>query len=864
MITKSSKAILALIAVPATALLSACSGGGGSGGAGTVPVTAATQPAAKAPATVKLLIPPAPQGSNARSVRPAYVSPYTNGVATWAYAVGTAQPTAPTTTANVSSGSSICTSNSDGSRTCSIPIMAPPGNDEITLSAYDKAPLNGTPQGNLLSTGTANDVTIVANTTNVIPLTLDGVPATLALGPQLNAVATGQSQQLTLYVNALDADGNIIVDPGSFTTPINLTLADAGDTVTLGTTQIASPSTTSIAVTYSGQDDTYATITASATGAQSASIQFAPLNISPLNLSAAPSQAQTVSISDYNFSGAVSATGSTCASVSPASATPTSTGAAIAFTVTAAGSEGACTIQFSANSGNITYALPVSVTSTVGSVSVPGQPVDDWSTFAHDQLRTGLETNTTGITKATVSSLSLAWTQSIDAACGKNATVAVAYASPLVVNGVVYVVSMCGNAYAINGLNGNIIWGPVSVVSQLGQGCNYAATGTGAGCDRGTPVLVGNTLIVPVWGFQTGTCAYDSNTNQVVCTPSGGQEQGGQLVALNASTGAVVWATTPLANGVFRGEPLVLNGTVYEGVAGGDTQAGCIQGGMIAFNESTGAQESPIFHTTTVANDGGGSWSAMSTDGSSIYAGTGNTCSGPTSPQETALGVNDYEDSVVVLNPATLAVEWSAPARANFLYDNDVGGGEMIWENNLYFYGKNAVLYDYNTESEQLQWSASLASVDGDGGYGVPTTDGNAIVVTGGYTTLSPRTSTLEAFSPASGTQLWYKQSEVDGIYGYAAMLPGIAFASIDGTIYAMDSSSGATLWTSSVSASSFAAPVVVPSGVYYIDYNGNVYGYKLPQAYAGDGSTRRIAWTAHIRPLQHFAHRGTIWRDND
>jgi outer membrane protein assembly factor BamB len=861
---KSTNATLALCAALAMALVSACSGGSSASGTGIVPLTGGTQPPAKAPATIKLLIPPAPHGNSSRGMRPTYVSPYTSGVATWAYAVGTVQPTQPTATANVSSGSNICASNNDGSRTCTIPIVAPPGNDEITLSAYDQAPQNGTPQGKLLSTGTANNVTILANTTNVIPLTLDGVPATLALGPQLNAVATGQSQQLALYVNALDADGNIIVDPGSFTTPINVTLADAGDTVTLGTTQIAAPSTTSIAVTYNGQSDTYATITASASGARSASIQFAPLNVRPSTLSLAPSQQQTVTVSDYNISGAVSAAGSTCASVSPASATPASAGAAVTFTVTAANATGSCTIAISANSGNITYALPVSVTSTVGSVTVPGQPVDDWSTFAHDQQRTGLETNTTGITKATVSSLSLAWTQSIDAACGKNATVAVAYASPLVVNGVVYVVSMCGNAYALNGSNGDIIWGPVSVVSQPGQGCNYAATGSGAGCDRGTPVLVGNTLIVPVWGFQTGTCAYNPNINQVVCTPSGGQEQGGQLIALNASTGAVVWATTPLANGVFRGEPLVLNGTVYQGVAGGDTQAGCIQGGMVAFNESTGAQEAPIFHTTSVANDGGGSWSAMSTDGSSLYAGTGNTCSGPTSPQETAMGVNDYEDSVVVLNPATLAVEWSAPARANFLYDNDVGGGELIWENNLYFYGKNAILYDYNTQSEQLLWSSSLASIDGDGGYGVPTTDGNAIVVTGGYTTLSPRTSTLEAFSPANGTQLWYKQSQADGIYGYAAMLPGIAFASIDGTINAIDSSSGAVLWKSSVSAASFAAPVVVPSGVYYIDYNGNVYGYKLPQTYTGDGSTRRVAWTAHIRPLQRFAHRGTIWRDSN
>jgi outer membrane protein assembly factor BamB len=848
------------IGVLAVALYS-CGGGGGTAGS-TMPLPAASESPVKAPAAISLLIPAAPHASSTHGKRPLYVSPYTNGVAIWAYAVGTTQPTQPTTTANVSSSSSICTTNGDGSRTCGIPITLAPGNYEITLSAYDAPPLNGTPQGNVLSTGTANAVAIVANTANVIPLTLNGVPAKLALGPQLNAVATGQSQQLTLYVNALDADGNVIIAPGSFNTPINLTLSDTANTLALGTTQITSPSTTSISLTYSGQTDTKATITASATGTQSASIQFAPLNISPQTLSLQTSQQQSVTISDYNISGAVSATSSTCASVAPASATPGSAGATITFTVTA-NTVGSCTIQFSANSGNISFALPVSVTSTDVVVGIGALPVDDWTTFAHDQQRTGLELNTTGITKATVSTLALSWTQPIDPTCGQVGGVAVDYASPLVVNGVVYVVSMCGNAYALNGQNGNIIWGPVNVATQTGQQCNYATTGSGPGCVRGTPVLDGNTLIIPVYGFQPGTCAYNPNTNAVSCTPNG-QQQGGQLVALNARTGQVLWATTPLAAGAFRGEPLVLNGTIYQGVASGDTQAGCIQGGIIAFTESTGSQNAQIFHTTTVANDGGASWSAMSTDGTYIYAGTGNTCTGAYSPQETAPGVSDYEDSVVVLNPTTLAVEWSAPALSLFLRDNDVGAGELLWKNNLYFYGKNAILYDYNAQSEQLVWSEPLTSLDGFGGYGVPTTDGNAIVVTGGYTSTAPNLSQLQAFSPANGTQLWSMQSHVDAIYGYAAMVPGIAFVLVDGYLYGLDSSSGTVLWKSSIFASSYSAPVVVPSGLYYVDYDGNVYGYKLPQSYTGTGSMARVRLASHVRALQHFAHHGAIWHENN
>jgi outer membrane protein assembly factor BamB len=838
------------------ALLCSCSGGGSSGGGALTPGTV-SKPLITAPATISLLIPAASSGTSAHGKRRLYVSPYTNGVAVWAYAVGSPQPSTPTTVANVSSGSSICTTNSDGSRTCSIPISLAPGTYEITLSAYDTVPSNGEPQGNLLSTGTDNAAQIVVDTTNTIALTLEGVPAKLALGPQLNAVATGQSQALTLYVNALDADGNVIISPGSFNAPINLTLSDAGSTLTLGTTQITAPSTTSISVTYTGQADTYATIAASATGAQGVSIQFAPLNISPMTLSLETTQQQTVTISDYNISGAMTAASSTCASVSPASATPAHAGATITFTVTGT-STGSCNIQFSANSGNISYTLPVSETGTDIVVGVPAQPADDWTTFAHDQQRTGLELNSTGITEATVSSLALSWTQSIDAPCGQSGGVAVVYASPIAVDGVVYVVSMCGNAYALNGQNGDIIWGPVDVATQTGQDCTYPTTGSGPGCVRGTPVLDGNTLIIPVYGFQNGTCTYTS-VGGPQCT-SNGQQQGGQLVALNASTGSVLWATTPLTSGVFRGEPLVLSGIVYQGVAGGDEPAGCVQGGIVAFSESTGVQEAPVFHTTTVTNDGGASWSPISTDGTYLYAGTGNTCSGPTSSQETATGVNDYEDSVVVLNPTTLALEWSAAARTALLPDNDVGAGELLWQNNLYFYGKNAVLYDYNTQSEQLVWSAPLDSLDGYGGYGVPTTDGNAIIVTGGYTALSPSTSTVQAFSPASGSQLWSVQSKQVPIFGYAAMVPGIAFALVDGHIYAYDSSKGTELWKSSVFASGYSAPVVVPSGVYDVDVDGNVYGYKLPQSYTGTGTLARTRWASHIRALQHFKHRGKIW----
>ncbi len=486
--------------------------------------------------------------------------------------------------------------------------------------------------------------------------------------------------------------------------------------------------------------------------------------------------------------------------------------------------------------------------------------MDDWSTYAHDQQRTGLETQTTGITASTVANLSLAWTQPIDPSCGQNGTVAEAYASPIVVEGVAYVVSMCGNVYALNSADGSIKWGPVNVTTLGGQQCVFTSIST-PGCVRGTPTLDGNMLIVPVYGYQTGTCTYDDNDDVDTCTPSDGYQKGGQLVALNASNGQVVWYTTPLSAGVFRGEPLVLNGIVYEGVAGGDMASGCVQGGMVAFNESTGAQESAIFHATNAPNDGGSVWSGMSTNGTYIFAGTGNTCSGPDSAQETGAGVLDYEDSVLELSPATLTPELDIPALNPFTLNSDVGSNQLLWENNLYFNGKNAVLYAYDLSTSQSEWTATLAAPNGQGGYGGPTTDGTAIVAASGTITTNPTTAQLEAFSPSSGTKLWSVQSQDSGVYGYAAFVPGVAFAPIDLHVYAFASSTGQVLWESPATADYFyASPAVVPSGLYLIDASGNVYCYKLPGSYSGKESVAKGEVTRHIRPLQHFSHSGSIW----
>ena len=127
-----------------------------------------------------------------------------------------------------------CTSTL-ASTQCTLTIALDPGAYDAAVSTYDGA--NAT--GNELSQGQLVDFTVVQGQTNAVALALSGVPAALQVSSAAAAVHGTQSDGFTLYgtsaqklqVEALDADGNVIVGAGSPT----FTLASAsgsGFTVT--------------------------------------------------------------------------------------------------------------------------------------------------------------------------------------------------------------------------------------------------------------------------------------------------------------------------------------------------------------------------------------------------------------------------------------------------------------------------------------------------------------------------------------------------------------------------------------------------------------------------------------------------------
>jgi hypothetical protein len=161
---------------------------------------------------------------------------------------------------------------------CTIPgPSVPPGTDTFTLTTYDAQ----SGSGNVISTASPS-YTITAGTVNDNTVTLNGVPATLAISGVATATAgTAFASPQSFTVNAKDADGNTIL--GTYAVPITLTDDDASGATAINTAGADSPpsgeligSSDTATLGYNGRAISPVTISASASGASSASATFAP------------------------------------------------------------------------------------------------------------------------------------------------------------------------------------------------------------------------------------------------------------------------------------------------------------------------------------------------------------------------------------------------------------------------------------------------------------------------------------------------------------------------------------------------------------------------------------------------------------
>ncbi len=256
------------VATVLSAGLAGCAGGGGSIAAGSL-ASGNTQAPQSPTATVSIRV-PAGTGTQAAR-RPQYVSAATAGVAVTEWPNGTQQPDTPTAVVALAAGTPPCTAVTAGAITCNLTLPAVLGVENFLVTTYDQPPLNGQPQGNVLSANTIQ-ATIVLNNANQLLLALNGVPASLVVTPAVSFLPLGAHANLAFSVTALDADGDTIIGPGTYAAPIELAIADdPNTTLALSATTLTSPASTNVTLLYNGGAiPGAATITATTAGATSA------------------------------------------------------------------------------------------------------------------------------------------------------------------------------------------------------------------------------------------------------------------------------------------------------------------------------------------------------------------------------------------------------------------------------------------------------------------------------------------------------------------------------------------------------------------------------------------------------------------
>jgi outer membrane protein assembly factor BamB len=420
---------------------------------------------------------------------------------------------------------------------------------------------------------------------------------------------------------------------------------------------------------------------------------------------------------------------------------------------------------------------------------------DDWITYAHDYARSGQQVQNTGITSSNIQNLKLKWSTPLNEAV---------FSSPVVYGGYVIVAThTTGTVYALDTKTGKIVW-----TQNLG------------GQVRMTPTIADGLVIV-------GTHLFTSDASGNVFPAASA------LYALNLTTGTVNWKTN--LPGTVRSDPAVMNGTIYEGVSGGDPPT-CLQGGMFAFDELSGAIKWRWIVDPT-PQDGGSAWSPVSTDGAHVVFGTGNTCGA--TPSTVANGI-------VALN-ADGSIAWNLQS-ANAVTDDDTGGGVLMHGGIAYALNKNGTLYATNAGNGELVWKKYLGAPDGAGGIATATTDGTYIFIpthTPSSSAQARRTESKTFFSrpetavpsgapqgalyalDMNGNVKWSVQSQARQS-GYVALADGMAFVDLDDRILALNPQNGSTLWSYRASGLINASPVVVPSGIYTVDSNGVVYKFGL------------------------------------
>jgi polyvinyl alcohol dehydrogenase (cytochrome) len=426
-----------------------------------------------------------------------------------------------------------------------------------------------------------------------------------------------------------------------------------------------------------------------------------------------------------------------------------------------------------------------------------------------------------------------------------------------------------GNVYAVNTLNGHLVWSK-----------NITT-------DYGFAPQLGSSFVL------SRTSPFFDPTSSILYLGTQATANGAYLLAINTANGSLKWATQIDSHpqSVDTGSPIVYNGVVYLGVSSLEEGAAAFvpnypccsfRGSVVALDAKKGTI---LWKTYTVplGYSGGAVWGSTLVPDPQlglIYATTGNNYSTPTASAYTAcigaggteascLSPNDHFDSVLALNMADGSINWSQrlgsaddwtvacftgsnPGQGNCPTgagpDYDFGSGVNLFTINrsngsetVVGAGQKSGIYSvFDAATGQLVWNKQVGPGSGFGGieWG-SATDGNRIYVAisnlyGIPYTLVPSgqvdtAGSWSALDAATGNILW-QTADPNGAVdtGPMTVANGVVYAastagsSTSQNMFALNAATGKILWSFAAGGSVNAGAVIANDTVYW----GSGYGH--------------------------------------
>jgi len=475
-----------------------------------------------------------------------------------------------------------------------------------------------------------------------------------------------------------------------------------------------------------------------------------------------------------------------------------------------------------------------------------------WPSYNHDVCNTRSPTSAGGLSTANASKLAVKWSY---AAAGEIS------ANPLVSGGSVYVGDWGGMLTKLDAATGNVTWS--KAVADL---AGYSADAGGPPDSllvRSTPVLSGSSLV-----FGISRSSFASTTPLAY------------VVAVDSTTGAPVWKTSvddhPAAT--VTGSPIVEGGVVYVGVSSLEEafpllHAGytccTFRGSVVALDAASGKllwktptiDDATYFQSdgkTPAGFAGAAVWSgvpAVDRHRKLLYVTTGNNYSVPTGV--TTVPAGDHIESILALDMATGKIQWAQQANNSDVWnfensnggDFDFGCGANLFQakvggvtKDLVGAGqKSGTYWVVDPDTGAVVWKTQTGPGGHLGGiqwgtawdgtrtyFGVNDTDATSYALggKGAQAGQSVAVGSWGALDPATGDVVWQianpamtAQLHGASVNGPVTVVGGVMFVgSMDaaGTMYGLDASTGAVLWTFQAGGTVYGGPAVAGGMVFW------------------------------------------------